>query len=1017
MRFGILGSVEVWDGAGNSIAVGGPRVRSLLALLLVNAGKVVSAETLIDGLYGEDPPANAANALQSQVSRLRRGLDGAAEVELLPAGYRLAVDPDEVDAHRFVRLVQEAGREPARRAGALKEALALWRGPALADVPEAEAQAVRYAELRVSAIEDLAETELALGRHRETVAELQSLVDAHPLRERPRALLMRALYGSGRQAEALEAYAEGRRLLAEELGADPSAELAAVHLAILRAEPEPTATVPKQLPAQLTSFIGRTEELRRIDILLQAGRLVTLLGPGGAGKTRLSVEAGERAEFEVCFVDLAPLGVGSEVPQALMSALGLRESSVLPSGPGQHQDPQERLISALGARPLLLILDNCEHVIADAARLVHRLLGSCPTLRILATSREPLSITGEAICPVGQLGLPAAGADLPEASGSPAVRLFADRAGAVRPDFEVTAANIQQIVRICSALDGQPLAIELAAARLRTLSVDDVAGRLDDRFRLLSRGGDRTKAPRHQTLRAVVEWSWDLLNADEQELARRLTVFAGGATLAAAERVCAVEDVDGLLADLTDKSLVQRLDGRFRMLDTIRVFCAEQLGEQEEELHRAHAVYFLELATAADPHLRSAGQLTWLDLLAAEHGNLQSALRWSVRTDPVLALRLLAAVSPYWWLRGLRTEVTPMAAELLARIGTTPPEGLAEEYVLCVANAATGALEQPELAVHLARADAILDSIQRPLRQPFTHAIWALAAGPPKDHAQAMKLRGKQFEGDPWAESLFLVGSGFLHLFAGETNEAEADLTRALRGFRAIGDRWGTTQTLDALAALAEQRGDHDTASSLLGEALELVEELGSVEDTADLVCRRGDGLLASDPAAAQADYERAAKLAAKAGSPSRLAAAHRGLGEVARLAGDLRQARILHEIALEELDANWFMGDVRALTLLGLGRINLAQHRLAEARGRCVGALSAALCFPRNPVLGAEAIECLAGTEPDSTQAAVLRGAAAALRGPQLAGDPEPSEPYARGAALTIADILTLTGAEVPIP
>jgi predicted ATPase/DNA-binding SARP family transcriptional activator len=1013
MRFGILGSVEAWDGEGNSIAVGGPRVRSLLALLLLNAGKVVPAETLIDGLYGEEPPANAANALQSQVSRLRRGLGGVAEVELLPAGYRLVVDPDEVDAHRFERLVREAGQEPERKATALREALALWRGPALADVPEAENQAVRYEELRVSAIEDRAEADLSLGRHRELVAELQTLVDAYPLRERPRGLLMRALYGSGRQAEALEAYEEARRMLSDELGTDPSAELSAVHLAILRAEPEP-GPVLKQLPAQLTSFIGRTEELARIGNLLRAGRLVTLLGPGGAGKTRLSIEAAEQSEAEVCFVDLAPLSAGSEVPQAVMSALGLRETTVLPSAPG-GQDPVDRLISALNGRRQLLILDNCEHVIADAARLVHLLLSSCPSLRILATSREPLSITGEAICPVRQLALPREGAELPEAADSPAVRLFADRAATVRPDFAVTSKNIEQIVRICAALDGQPLAIELAAARLRTLTIEDVANRLDDRFKLLSRG-DRTKAPRHQTLRAVVEWSWGLLNEDEQELARRLTVFAGGATLQAAERICELDDVDGLLADLTDKSLVQHSDGRYKMLDTIRAFCAEQVTE-EDHLRRAHATYFLEFAALADTHLRSSEQLEWLALLTAEHGNFQVALRWSVQTDPELALRLLAAVSPYWWLRGLRSEVAPLAAELLAKIGKTPPAGLEEEYILCVANAAIDGHAASGVAAHLEQANDLLDSIKQPLRQPFTHAIWAMAAGPPRDYAKVVEQRRNQFLDDPWVQALYSFGSGFLHVFNGDNQKAEEELNLGLRGFRAIGDRWGTTQTLDALAAIADQRGDHETATALLDEALELVQELGSVEDTADLLCRRGDLLLATDPAAAQASYEEAAKLASKAGAPARLAMAHRGLGEVARLSGDLVQARRLHEIALDEIDSNWFMADIPGWTLLGLGRIDLAEGLLADARRNIVDSLSAAYGFPRNHLLGSTAVMCLAEValaEGDETQAALLRGAAARLRGSKGA---ETDPAYQRGAALSIEEIFALTGAELRSP
>jgi predicted ATPase/DNA-binding SARP family transcriptional activator len=559
MRFGILGAVEVWDEAGSPISVGGPRVRALLALLLLNAGKVVPAEFLIDGLYGDEPPAGAANALQSQVSRLRRGLRGLAEVELLPAGYRLAVPLDQVDAQRFLRLVAAAaGEAPAGKAARLDEALGLWRGPALADVPEAQgqAQAVWLEEARVTALEDRAEAGLALGGHRDLVAPLRELVGAHPLRERPRALLMRALYGSGRQSEALELFERTRQMLADELGTDPSAELAAVHLSILRAEREPTAPAAgpvragpdTRLPAQLTSFVGRDDELGRISSLLNDARLVTLLGPGGAGKTRLSIEVGRQVGGEAVFTDLATVAAGAgqaALARSAMTALGLREVGVLPSG--EQMEPVERLQAAMGDRAMLLILDNCEHVVADAAPFAQRLLASCPGLRILATSREALGITGETLWPVRHLPVPSPRDPLARAVTAPAVRLFADRASAAQPGFAVTADNLEDVIRICEALDGQPLAIELAAARLRALTVMEVAERLGDRFRLLSRG-DRTKSPRHRTLRAVVEWSWGLLSPEEQELARRLTVFTGGFTPEAVLEVCDGDEAPSCLS-------------------------------------------------------------------------------------------------------------------------------------------------------------------------------------------------------------------------------------------------------------------------------------------------------------------------------------------------------------------------------------------------------------------------------------------------------------------------------------
>ncbi|WP_207928920.1 BTAD domain-containing putative transcriptional regulator [Actinomadura sp. 6K520] len=576
MRFGVLGPVEVRAG-GVAVPVGGPGVRALLAMLLLDAGRTVPAERLIDGMYGEEPPDGAANALQSRVSRLRRALGDADLVEGRPAGYRIVADPDAVDAHRFRRLAADGRRAMAddafpRAAGLFDEALGLWRGPALADVraPFAAAQAARLEEERASVVEDRGEAALRGGDAGAVVPVLRGLVDAQPLRERARALLMRALHACGRQAEALAVFEEGRRILAEELGADPSPELAGAHVAILRGE----ARGPRvRLPAPLTSFVGRAEELRLVGGMLAAGRLVTLLGPGGAGKTRLAVEAARRAGGEVCFVDLAPVDA-DEVPQALLGALGLRAAGMRPV-PGGPAGTEERLITALDGRPTLLVLDNCEHVVAAVAGLTHRLLVACPELRVLATSREALGITGEALRPVPPLEPPPEGAPDGEAAAYPAVRLFLDRAAAVRPGFVLEG---DAVARICRALDGLPLAIELAAARLRSLPVEQVAARLDDRFRLLSRG-DRTAAPRHRTLRAVVEWSWGLLDAEEQILARRLTVFTGGFTLEAATGVCDLGDTDELVAGLADKSLLQADGSRYRMLDTVRAFCAERLGK------------------------------------------------------------------------------------------------------------------------------------------------------------------------------------------------------------------------------------------------------------------------------------------------------------------------------------------------------------------------------------------------------------------------------------------------------
>ncbi|MFE7960222.1 BTAD domain-containing putative transcriptional regulator [Streptomyces sp. NPDC057413] len=580
MRFGILGPLEIRTGDGSSLDPGGPRPRALLTLLLLDAGRAVPADRLLDGLYGAEPPAEAANALQSQISRLRRRLAPHAGIEAAPAGYRLTAGPDTVDAHRFSRLAAE-GRaalgagDHARAAALLRDAVALWRGPALPDLPGAHAERSRLQELRLTAVQDRIEADLALGGGAELVPELRALLAEHPLSERLYGQLMRALHAGGRPAEALTVFEEARRTLAEELGADPSPELAALHADLLRARPD--APARRRLPAQLTRFVGRETELARIAASLAASRLVTLTGPGGVGKTRLALEAaahaqeagpatptgagsvpraGRRAGADVCLVELAALTDGERIPYAVLAALGVRDGLRAPA-----TDATDRLLAALEDREVLLVLDNCEHLVEPAARTTALLLTACPGVRVLATSRESLGITGEVLVPVPPL---------PE---EPAVRLLLDRARAVRPDLDGGDARVAEI---CRALDGLPLAIELAAARLRTLSPGELADRLHDRFRLLARG-DRAKAPRHRTLRAVVEWSWELLDEEERELASRLTVFRGGATLDAVAAVCGVPHPEDVLASLVEKSFLEVSGGRYRMLETIRAYAAGEL--------------------------------------------------------------------------------------------------------------------------------------------------------------------------------------------------------------------------------------------------------------------------------------------------------------------------------------------------------------------------------------------------------------------------------------------------------
>jgi len=935
VRIGILGSLEVTGANGAPVTVGGPRPRALLVLLALNANRVVGVDAIIAAQYGDEPPTDPAGAVQAHVSRLRRSV----AVEYDGVGYRLAVDPDDVDALRFERLAGEGRRLLAagghdKAAAVLREAVGLWRGPALADLPHGSAQAARLAELRLGALEDLVDAELALPEGT-SVAELRSLVAANPLRERLRGQLMRALHATGRQAEALAAYEDTRRLLADELGADPSPELSATHLAILRADRSPRRV---GVPAQLTSFVGRAEEMARLRGLASA-RLVTVLGPGGTGKTRLACEFARDA----CFVDLSPVEDGDLVPHAVLGALGLRESGFVPSA----GDPVRRLVSSLDRQSSTLVLDNCEQVVDAVAGLVRTLLGACPGLSVIATSREPLGLTGETLLPLAPLG-------------ADAVRLFADRAAAVRPGFAVTDANRADVAAICAAVDRLPLAIELAAARLRQFTVAELSSRLasDGPFRLLSRG-DRTAAARHRTLTAVVEWSWDLLTPAERAVAARFSVFAGGASLAAVEAVC--ETTDDVLADLVDRSLVETDGRRYRMLETIRLFCA---ARAPEDARAAHARYYLALAERADPHLRRAEQLDWLATLSADHDNLMAALRWSVLGDPATGYRLVAALTAYWWLSGRHSQASESAMRLLA----VPGFADGEEYVACVVHAV------PRQLSHWTRAREILRGLDGPPRFPFVPTVWGMTAGPwagaPWDPVDSMEaLPGT----DPWTMALNRLSMGIMLVLDGRPAPGEAELLDVLATFRALGERWGMAQALDWLAEVAGWRGEWERALSLWAESLGYYERFGALEECVDVLCRRADSLMRQgDSPGAHADLLRAGELSRRAGQEA-----------PAVLLGLARSPEDLAE-ALAAARDDFGGTPVRA--------------RILTALGRHEEAMTAARTSPFVATLAA-AVEGLASTA-HAERAAFLLGSAVALRGTAVAGDPLVTATAARATA-----------------
>ncbi|MET7337626.1 BTAD domain-containing putative transcriptional regulator [Nonomuraea sp. NPDC005650] len=830
----LLGPFEVRDGEERRVEISGARLCALVARLALEPGRVVSFEVLTAAIWGERPPTGSANALQSLVSRTRR-LVGHAAIESHPAGYRLAIDADDVDVSRFERLAGTGSL------AALRQAEGLWRGPALADLaglPFADNAAVRLDELRLSAAEDRLELELGAGN--DVLAELGPLAAAHPLRERLQGLLMRALYAAGRQADALDAYERTRRTLSEELGVDPSAGLAELHLSILRHDPQHQdrrRARRSNLRAQVTSFVGREQELAQLAKALETGRLVTVVGPGGAGKTRLAVEVAQRsadlAPDGVWLAELAPVTDPHDVANAVLTAVGGRDGAWFEAGAG---GAAERLTEVFAQQGALLLLDNCEHVVSAVAELVDRLLGACPDLRVLATSRESLAVAGESLYPIPPLEWPAGpGKGMAEdARDYSAVRLFTERAVSVRPDFTLDETTAGAVVEICRRLDGMPLAIELAAARMRALSVEQIAAKLDDRFRLLS-SGSRTALPRHRTLQAVVDWSWDPLPGEERELAMVLAAFPGGATLEALEAVSGLDPLDALTA-LVDKSLVELSGGRYRMQETVRSYGTARLAEsgQDAAVRDGHARYFLRLAEAADPELRGAGQLGWLARLRAEHDNFLAALRFAADTgDAELGVRLPAALWWFWFLWGLRVESVHWTRGVLDLPGEVPEE-------LRPVRLAFQGLVHQQLGDPVAAQEAIQEALDLGDRLGGPPGVLLLCAPmvlgdlPVAARAAERSLPGLT----GWERAFALMTLSMAAESKGDVGGAFTLVDETRREMEALGERWGLSSALRVLAEHHDREGDLTAGIEARSRALRLAGELGVVEDQAAILAK-----------------------------------------------------------------------------------------------------------------------------------------------------------------------------------
>ena len=909
----MLGSFEVRTDDGVLADVPGARLRGLLIALALEPGHVVPKATLVDWIWGERPPSDAANALQRLVSRLRKALPEGL-IEGQPDGYRLTVEPDAVDAVRFERLVGQARTdEVPRRVRLLREALALWRGAAmqgvgLQDSAAFDAAVARLEGLRLTALEDRFDAEVSLGHGAELVTELTDLVAAHPVRERLVAALMRALVAAGRDTEALLVYQSTREALADALGVDPSPELSALHVALLRGElgrrdqrwgEEGRKT---NLRAELTSFVGRDADVTAVRELIAGHRLTTLIGPGGSGKTRLATETARSLLGDLpdgaWLVELAAIGADGDVAQATLAGLGLRDALL---GEAPNAELTDRLIAAIREREALLILDNCEHVIESAAKFAYRVLGECQRLRILATSREPLGITGEALWLVEPLALPDAYPSRAEMESSPAVQLLRDRAGAVRRDFAVDPRTLSTMVRVCRALDGMPLAIELAAARLRTMSIDQLAHRLDDRFRLLT-SGSRTALPRHKTLRAVVDWSWELLTDAERMALRRLSVFSGGASLEAAERVCAADAVEQeqmleLLTSLAEKSLLLA-DGdsapRYRMIGTIKEYAGHRLAEAgESDLARhAHLAYFTELTETAEPHLRRAEQLEWLAVLEAEHDNIGSAMRGAIAAGEAHgAMRLAAAAGWYWWLGGHKAEGNELITAATAIPGEVPDEVRAMVYALVVLFLGSGRGDEHQVAEWIHEAHRLSQRIQH--GNPLLGLIAPLERMLQAPDAFLPAWEPLLDNEDPWVRALARLHLGKMRNMLGQGgHDADAYLEMALAEFRAIGERWGISFALTELADRIAVRGEFAGACAYYEQAVAVVTEVGASEDVIRMRAQQGQLYwLLGDRDASAAAIAEAQRCAERVAWPNALAELALAKAELARWGGNAKEA------------------------------------------------------------------------------------------------------------------------------
>jgi predicted ATPase/DNA-binding SARP family transcriptional activator len=894
MDFRILGPLEVRDGGGGSLPLGATKPRAVLAVLLLHANEPVNAERLAVALWGEEAPTDATRTVQVYVSRLRKALGDTEVIATTPAGYRLRVGADELDAERFRRSM-EAGRLALgaglheRAAALLREALGFWRGPPLADLefePFAQVEIARLDEQRLVALEARAEADLARGLHVGIVSELQQLHGEYPTREHLADLLMLALYRNGRQAEALTVYRDTRSMLVEDAGVEPGPELQRRHEAILRQDPsldaeeavspdEPVTGASdrhRALPAAPNRTIGRGREVGSLSERLRVGsvRLLTLTGPGGVGKTRLALDAARTVQAHFAdgarFVSLAAVQRPEDVAAAIVTSLG--------TSPLAGESADAAVERFLAAKHLLLVVDNCEHL-PGAAAFIGGLAVACPAVTVLATSREPLAVQAEQCYRVAPLGLPERGTGPKPMSRAAAVALFCERARAHDSGFDADEDNIEAIAEICRRVDGLPLAIELAAARCGLFSPEEIATRLDGTLDELG-AAPRDAPDRQQTLRATIDWSHSLLLDDEKACFARFAVFAGGATVEAAETVTGARI--GTLDRLVAKSLIVRRQrahnpSRLRMLETIRVYAADRFAAVAEcaSVRERHYRYYLALAQhhATDRALLGPNVDEHLACLDGETENLRAALDWAAQRDEAgQILELSVALLEYWMRRNRFAEAVAWVEPALRKPGATSDprlraraltklswtlwplgRGTEEPALLEEAEAIARALAEPALLAEVLHNRAVIMSLEG--RRDAASLLadealaWAKASGDPwlvakaawsKLHA-ASNVNELREHVDETASLLEVAGNVYHHasvfqmvgyslLRNGCDDEATRYLQMSVPLVLRLNDRYLWTSLRQKVGLAALFTGDTDAAVPAFREQLALCREL-----------------------------------------------------------------------------------------------------------------------------------------------------------------------------------------------